>query len=122
MKPRRPASGAPCPRRQALAALACLVVPSALEEASCRRGPQAPAAVRIPLAELPVGGRRTVMYAGAPVDVLRTETGVVARSLLCTHFGCFVAWRAKEQLFVCACHEGRFDANGRPVAGRPRGR
>ena len=49
--------------------------------------------MRLPLASLPEGGRAEVEYAGEPTEVVRTEAGVVARSLLCSHFGCRVEWR-----------------------------
>lgn len=58
-------------------------------------------------------------YDGAPVELLRTEEGIVARSLLCTHFGCRVRWSEEEARYLCGCHGGAFDADGRPVAGPP---
>jgi Rieske Fe-S protein len=51
--------------------------------------------------------------------VVRTEAGVVARSLLCSHFGCRVEWREAERRYHCPCHEGLFDAEGMPVGGPP---
>lgn len=42
-----------------------------------------------------------------------------ALSASCTHKGCSVAWRPGEKHFVCPCHAGKFDANGRNVAGPP---
>ncbi len=45
---------------------------------------------------------------------------VVARSLLCTHQGCEVAWQPDPDHYVCPCHDGRFDAAGSPVYGPPR--
>ncbi len=42
-----------------------------------------------------------------------------ALSASCTHKGCPVAWRTAEKQFVCPCHGGKFDANGRNVAGPP---
>jgi len=73
----------------------------------------------VPLSELPLGVRVRVTYDGAPVEILRTESGIVARSLLCTHFGCRLRWHPEESRYVCACHGGAFDAEGRPVAGPP---
>ncbi|HVO09569.1 MAG TPA: Rieske 2Fe-2S domain-containing protein [Vicinamibacteria bacterium] len=75
--------------------------------------------LRVPLATLSTGGRRVVDHGGEPVELLRTETGVVARSLLCSHYGCRVSWRPERSQYVCACHQGAFDAEGRPVAGPP---
>lgn len=42
-----------------------------------------------------------------------------ALSAACTHKGCPVAWRNAEKQFVCPCHGGRFDADGRNIAGPP---
>lgn len=85
----------------------------------CAKGPPPFEGVSVPLSRLPVGGRVQVMLKDEPVEVLRTEAGVVARSMLCTHFGCSVTWNAELGLYACACHEGRFSPEGRPVAGPP---
>lgn len=93
-----------------------------LPAAACARGPAAPAApqpVSIPLSRLPEGSRRTVSVTGRPVEVVRTASAVTARSLLCTHQGCEVSWNEAARLYECPCHEGRFDAEGRPTAGPP---
>jgi Rieske Fe-S protein len=75
--------------------------------------------VRVPLASLDARGRVEVEYAGNPAEVVRTASGVVARSLLCSHFGCRVQWEAAKERYHCPCHEGVFDAEGQPVAGPP---
>lgn len=80
-------------------------------------GPPPPA--EIPLAELPLGERVRVMHGETPVELLRSEGGITARSLLCTHFGCEVHWVEEKGQYHCPCHEGRFDEAGRPVAGPP---
>jgi Rieske Fe-S protein len=75
--------------------------------------------VRVPLSDLPLGERVRVDYDDAPVELVRTDAGIVARSLLCTHFGCRVRWNDEQARYVCACHGGAFDTDGRPVAGPP---
>ena len=60
-----------------------------------------------------------VHYADEPVEVRRTERGAVARVLVCTHYGCTVAWRDEAEAYVCPCHAGRFDRDGVPVMGPP---
>jgi Rieske Fe-S protein len=75
--------------------------------------------VRVPLARLDPAGRVEIEYAGEPAEVVRTASGVVARSLLCSHFGCRVQWEAANERYRCPCHEGAFDREGRPVAGPP---
>jgi len=87
--------------------------------AACAPAPPPDRRVRLPLASLPEGGRAEVEYAGEPTEVVRTGAGVVARTLLCSHFGCRVEWRGAERRYRCPCHEGLFDAEGKPVAGPP---
>ncbi len=83
--------------------------------------PQAAEPLVVPLALLPLGERRHVEHRGHPVELLRTEHGVTARSLICTHQGCTVAWHEDRQVYICPCHEGKFNADGDVVYGMPRG-
>ncbi len=76
--------------------------------------------VMVPLALVPEGRRTVVDVHGKPVELLRQDGGVTARSLRCTHQGCKVAWREADQEYVCPCHDGRFDHEGQPVYGMPR--
>lgn len=90
--------------------------------ASCARkaaAPPGPAPVAIPLERFPSGVRVSVSLDGHPVEVLRSAAGVTARSLLCTHQGCEVAWSEAAQAYLCPCHEGKYDAEGRPKEGPP---
>ena len=73
----------------------------------------------VPLADLPLGGRLKIRVAGRPVELRRTAQGVAARSLLCTHTGCTVAWDEGRQRYYCPCHEGVYDANGAVLSGAP---
>jgi Rieske Fe-S protein len=75
--------------------------------------------LRVPLALLDPTGRVELADAGEPVEIVRAGGVVVARSLLCTHFGCRVQWQAATERYKCPCHEGVFDREGRPVAGPP---
>ncbi len=43
----------------------------------------------------------------------------VGFSATCTHAGCAVDWRQEENQFYCPCHQGKFDANGKNIAGPP---
>jgi Rieske Fe-S protein len=72
------------------------------------------------VAELPLNRRVRLERDGRAVEVVRTENGVTARSLMCTHQGCNVRWVENEQIYLCPCHEGKFDAEGIPVYGPPR--
>ena len=40
-------------------------------------------------------------------------------SSTCTHLACNVIWQEETNQFICPCHSGRFDANGKPLAGPP---
>lgn len=42
-----------------------------------------------------------------------------ALSAKCTHEGCTVQFSAGESVIWCACHNGRFDLDGRVLAGPP---
>jgi len=42
-----------------------------------------------------------------------------ATSAKCTHEGCTVRYKADEGLIWCACHNGKFDLEGRVISGPP---
>ena len=77
------------------------------------------APVRVDLAAVPPGGRLVVTWGAVPVELRRVGDAVEARALLCTHQGCKVTWQEAAAHYRCACHDGQFDASGRPVAGLP---
>ena len=37
----------------------------------------------------------------------------------CTHLDCIVGYQVEQQCIVCACHDGRFDLEGRVISGPP---
>ncbi len=99
-----------------------LFLAACLPALACARGgatPEAPCPVSLPVARFPEGVRVTVRVAGHPVEVVRKASAVTARSLLCTHQGCEVAWSGEAQAYLCPCHEGKYDAEGRPKEGPP---
>ena len=75
--------------------------------------------VEIPLAELAVGGTKQITLQNSPVLVMRSQEGIVAMSMVCTHLGCLVQWQEGKQEFYCPCNQGRFDRDGEVVAGPP---
>ena len=77
------------------------------------------AVVQLSLDELPLGQRVRILNGPDPVEVVRTEEGVQARSLWCTHSGCEVKWNDQKGRYFCPCHEGVYDADGRPIKGPP---
>jgi Rieske Fe-S protein len=48
-----------------------------------------------------------------------SDRGVRVFASTCTHLACNVIWRPETGTFECPCHSGRFDADGRPIAGPP---
>jgi cytochrome b6-f complex iron-sulfur subunit len=104
---------------RALAGSGALAGAAALD--GCRARPPwlKPTQALVPLADVPVGGRLKVLVAGKPIELRRNSQGVAARSLLCTHTGCTVAWDEGRQRYLCPCHEGVYDANGVVLAGAP---
>jgi menaquinol-cytochrome c reductase iron-sulfur subunit len=55
-----------------------------------------------------------------PVYVTRTAEGKLQiLSPICPHLGCSVAWRENQNKFVCPCHGGQFDADGKHLSGPP---
>lgn len=57
-----------------------------------------------------------------PCLLVRTsETEFVAFSQVCTHLSCAVIPRPEENIFLCPCHDGKFNLRtGDVVAGPPR--
>ncbi len=49
-------------------------------------------------------------------DPARTIRALSAR---CTHEGCTVKYMAREAFISCACHNGKFDLDGRVISGPP---
>jgi len=49
----------------------------------------------------------------------RTDQGISVLSSLCPHLGCPINWHADQEVFICPCHGGIFDPNGRHTGGPP---
>lgn len=50
-----------------------------------------------------------------------TQDGVnfTVFSNVCTHAGCGVRWEAGKKVFMCPCHDGKFDLDGKVAGGPP---
>jgi Rieske Fe-S protein len=55
----------------------------------------------------------------AVVFIDREGSGYRALSAICQHLGCRVHWDDGKQQFLCPCHGGVYDREGRVVAGPP---
>ena len=61
-----------------------------------------------------------VRFGSKPLILLRLPTGEFrAYSATCTHLDCTVQFRKDMGLIWCACHNGKYDLNGRNVSGPP---
>lgn len=73
-----------------------------------------------PVADFPLNSGRIVKYGHLPVLVIRLQTGEFhAFSATCTHLSCTVQYRADWKIIWCACHNGRYDLNGKNIYGPP---
>jgi len=61
---------------------------------------------------IPVGGKRVLVLLNAAREILAVDAK-------CTHEGCTVQFLPRESAIWCACHNARFDLDGRVVAGPP---
>lgn len=44
---------------------------------------------------------------------------IFALSSVCSHLGCLVEWSRNNNMFACPCHGGKYDIEGRIIAGPP---
>ncbi len=77
-----------------------------------------PATARVPKSSLEAG-RAAGSVRGVPFVLLASGSGATALSLVCTHARCIVKWTDAEKRFLCPCHRGAFDADGRVLSGPP---
>ena len=63
---------------------------------------------------------KIIKFGNKPVIVIRKKNGdYVAFSAECTHLDCIVQFRKDYNQIYCACHNGRYDLNGRVASGPP---
>ncbi len=73
-----------------------------------------------PAADVPPRrGRPYALPGGATALVADTGSGIVALSDICPHLGCKVHFEAAAGRFLCPCHGGVFEKDGRAIAGPP---
>jgi len=72
------------------------------------------------LSEIEKESGQIVKFGTKPVILIRTVNGDLrAFSATCTHLDCTVQFRKDFGLIWCACHNGKYDLNGRNVSGPP---
>lgn len=76
--------------------------------------------VTVKKSEITADVPKKIIVAGKPVVVIKEGKGYFAMSLVCTHLGCLVIWEKDKKEFLCPCHAGRFDIDGKPIAGPPK--
>ena len=52
--------------------------------------------------------------------LFQTHQGPLAVSRTCTHLGCRINYLEEEKLFLCPCHQSRFDSRGKYLSGPAR--
>ena len=68
--------------------------------------------------EIELGAGAVMREGMKKVAVYRDRDGTVhARSAVCPHLGCVVAWNSAERTWDCPCHGSRFDRYGRVITG-----
>ena len=76
--------------------------------------------IEIAKSELPVDATKDVMIGVTPAIVINTrDKGFLAFSKICTHLGCLVKYDKERQIFICPCHAGMFDLEGKVISGPP---
>ena len=72
------------------------------------------------LSEIEKDSGKIVKFGTKPVILVRTASDELrAFSATCTHLDCTVQYRKDFGLIWCACHNGKYDLNGRNVSGPP---
>lgn len=51
--------------------------------------------------------------------IMRKGSTIYALDPVCPHLGCLVAFKEREQEYVCPCHGGTFNAEGKYISGPP---
>lgn len=72
------------------------------------------------LADIEKNSGMIVKFGTKPVILVRLPNGDLrALSGTCTHLDCTVQYRKDLGVIWCACHNGKYDTNGRNVSGPP---
>ncbi len=67
--------------------------------------------------DIPHNTGKVVAFNGDKVLILNKDGEYHAMSAICTHLGCTVQWKPDEELVWCACHNARYDIDGKIISG-----
>ena len=88
----------------------------------------------VDVAGMEPGDTRQVVYRGRPVFILRKSPNMPDDDkrdiiiedgrytiiiLICTHLGCIPNWEPDKEIFLCACHGGKYNSSGINIFGPP---
>lgn len=72
------------------------------------------------LKELKPNSSKIFAFGTKPAILVRMANGEFrAFSAVCPHLQCTVQYREDQNLIWCACHNGKFDLNGKVISGPP---
>ena len=70
--------------------------------------------------ELVPNSGKIFKFGDKPGILINTSLGeLLAFNAICTHLNCTVQYDSPAQYIWCACHNGRFDLNGKVISGPP---
>src|SRR5574341_1796397 len=72
------------------------------------------------VSEVPNDSFKIFRFGESPAIVIRTPEGELkAFSAVCTHLDCTVQYQPGQRHIHCACHNGKYDLNGKVISGPP---
>jgi cytochrome b6-f complex iron-sulfur subunit len=72
------------------------------------------------ISDFPADSSQILRFGRTPVILIRTAEGDFrAFSATCTHLDCIVQYRSDLKNIWCACHNGKYDMQGRNISGPP---
>ena len=70
--------------------------------------------------EMEINSSKMFKMGNKPGILIKTKEGdLKAFSATCTHLDCTVQFKKDENLIWCACHNGKYDLNGKNISGPP---
>jgi cytochrome b6-f complex iron-sulfur subunit len=70
--------------------------------------------------ELAPNSAKIFRFGNKPAILINTSGGTLkAFSAVCTHLNCTVQYSKESKNIWCACHNGKFDLNGKVISGPP---